>query len=51
VFGPKKFNRMIEGISTVIVQYILIRLRENAIDKAVLCLTYYERSCSKYFTE
>jgi len=50
VFGPKKFLRMIETISTVTFQYILTQLREGIIDKAVLCLTYFERSCNKYFT-
>jgi hypothetical protein len=50
VFGPKKFVRMIETISTVTFQYIINLLRQGIIDKAVLCLTYFERSCSKYFT-
>lgn len=50
VFGPRKFARIIEAISTVTFQYIINLLRQGIIDKAVLCLTYFERSCSRYFT-
>jgi hypothetical protein len=50
VFGPRKFIRMIEAISAVTFQYILRRLREGIVDKAVLCLTYFERTCNRYFT-
>lgn len=49
-FGPKKFKKMIESISTIIINYVIRKLKKSQIDKAILCLTYYERSCSKYFT-
>jgi hypothetical protein len=41
MFGPRKFRKLVEGGSTVVMQYVLAKLRNNEIDRGVLCLTYF----------
>lgn len=50
MFGPRKFRKMIENVSSIIVEFVAKRLRAGSTELAVLTLTYYHRYCHRHFT-
>lgn len=42
---------MIQNISNILLESLLASLREGKSDTVILCLTYYQRYCSKYLTQ
>lgn len=50
VLGPRKFRKLIEDISTVVLEYVIVKFRNEEVDRGVLCLTYYQKYIKKYMT-
>lgn len=50
MFGPRKFRKMIESVTNIMLGFAAGRLRDGATEMAVLTLTYYHRYCQRHFT-
>ena len=50
MLGPKKFRGLIESISTVTLEYAVIRIRSGQVEKGVLSLTYFQRISRRYLS-
>lgn len=50
ILGPRKFKALLSRIWTVLLEYVIMKYRQAEVDKAVLCITYFQRNCHKYLT-
>lgn len=50
MLGPRKFKSLVEQIWTVLLEYVVMKYRQQEVDRGVLCVTYFQRNCQKYLT-